>query len=185
MTTHGGYTLLLANNDTFFDEVVASDYARTWRSESLHDWQVEHERRLASMGIAKKDEVSRDAALSRLAKAWIVENPLKFIRSGVLRFQRFWACRPSESAGVPSWLIQMIGAYYLGILTIAAVGVVRWRRQWLECWTIPTIVLSLTLVHSVYWSNARMRSALVPVISLAAAAAVQRSSNNREATSQG
>jgi hypothetical protein len=179
MTTHGGYTLLLANNETFFNEVVASDNAKTWRGESLTAWQVEQDRRLASLGIAKTDEMSRDAVLSELAKDWIINNPLKFIRSGVLRFQRFWACRPSESAGVPSWLVQIIGAYYLGMLTMAAVGVVRWRRRWLECWTIPTIVLSLTLVHSVYWSNARMRSALVPVISVVAAAAVQRSSNNR------
>jgi hypothetical protein len=184
MTTHGGYTLLLANNETFFDEVVASESAKTWRADSLTDWQIEQDRRLASLGIAKTDEVSRDAALSRLAKDWIINNPLKFIRCGVLRLQRFWACRPSESAGVPSWLIQIIGAYYLGVMTMAAIGLVQWRNRWLDCWTVPTIVLSLTLVHSVYWSNARMRAALVPVISLATAAAVQRSGINGGATLQ-
>lgn len=180
MTTHGGYTLLLANNETFFNEVVASDNGEIWQAESLRAWQAEQDRQLASMGIAKTDEVSSDAALSHLAKVWIANNPLKFIRSSVLRFQRFWACRPSESAGVPSWFVQIIGAYYLGILTMAIVGTVRWRSRWLECWTIPTIVLTLTLVHSVYWSNTRMRSAVVPVISLAAAASVRRFSINTE-----
>jgi 4-amino-4-deoxy-L-arabinose transferase-like glycosyltransferase len=45
MTTHGGYTLLLGNNETFFNEVVSTD--ATWSPSSLSDWQSENERHLS------------------------------------------------------------------------------------------------------------------------------------------
>lgn len=175
MTTHGGYTLVLGNNETFFNEVVSGD--ATWSASSLSDWQSDIERHLSGIGIAKTDEVSRDIELSRLAKQWILSNPLKFIQACILRVQRFWACGPSVSAGIPAWLIQSIRAYYLCTFALAIIGLIGCRRRWLRHWTVPTTVVALTLVHSVYWSNARMRAAVVPVISLATAAAFQHSSD--------
>ena len=175
MTTHGGYTLLLGNNESFFNEVVMGD--SPWGASSLSDWQSENERHLSAIGITRTDEVSRDAELSRMAKQWIFSNPLKFMKSCILRVQRFWACRPTVSAGVPTWLIQSVSIYYLATFALAVAGLIRCRRRWLSNWTVPTMVVALALVHSVYWSNARMRSAIVPVISLAAAAALQRSTH--------
>lgn len=175
MTTHGGYTLLLGNNETFFNEVVSGN--ATWSSSSLSDWQSENERHLAEFGIAKSDEVSRDVELSRMAKQWILSNPSKFIRSSILRIQRFWAAGPSVTTGVPSWLIHSIRGYYLCAFALAIIGLIRCRGNWLTHWTVPAAVLALAFVHSVYWSNARMRSVVVPVISLATAAAFQRSSD--------
>jgi hypothetical protein len=174
MTTHGGYTLLLGNNETFYDEVVAAERGSTWGASSLAEWQAANERRLSALGISRLDEPARDRALSGFAREWITSNPLRFLQSSVLRFQRFWALRPSHSA-VPSWLAQLAGAYYSGVFTLALIGLVRWRNRILLCWTVPAMVLALTLVHFVYWSNARMRSAVVPAISLVAAAAFQRS----------
>ena len=174
MTTHGGYTLLLGNNETFFNEVVFGK--ATWSASSLSDWQSENERHLSEIGIARSDEVSRDVELSRMAKEWILGNPSKFFQASILRFQRFWAPGPSAPTGVASWLIQSIRGYYLCTFGLAIVGLIRCRGKWLRHWSVPTTVLALTLVHSVYWSNARMRSAAIPVISLAAAAAFQRSS---------
>ena len=175
MTTHGGYTLFLGNNETFFNEVVVGN--ATWSAESLRDWQSENERHLSEVGIAESDEVSRDVELSRMAKEWILSNPSKFIQASVLRFQRFWAPSPSVSTGVPSWLIQSIRSYYVCTFVLAIIGLIRCRGKWRTHWTVPTVVLALTLVHSVYWSNARMRSVIVPVISLAAASAFHRSTN--------
>ncbi|NQV24798.1 MAG: glycosyltransferase family 39 protein [Rhodopirellula sp.] len=173
-TTHGGYTLLLGNNEVFFREVVAPGHGATWNAASLSEWQAENERHLKRMGIAETDEVSRDAGFSRLAEEWIVNNPLKFVRACRLRFQRFWAIRPSVPAGFPALLVQFVGAYYLGNFVLAAVGGFRSRQMWRKYWVLPAMVLALTLVHLVYWSNARMRSAIVPVISLAVASAFQR-----------
>lgn len=175
MTTHGGYTLFLGNNETFFNEVVFGN--ATWSASSLSDWQSENERRLSEAGIAKTDEVSRDVELSRMAKEWILSNPSDFIQSSILRFQRFWALGPSASTGIASWIIQSVRGYYLCTFTLAIIGLIRCRGKWLTHWAVPTAVLALTLVHSVYWSNARMRSAVVPVISIAAAAAFHRSAD--------
>lgn len=182
MTTHGGYTLLLGNNDSFYDEVVSEGRGATWSATDLAEWQAENERRLSVLGISRLDEPGRDRHLAKFAREWITSNPLKFVQSSILRFQRFWALRPStSSSGVPTWLVQLVGAYYLGVLTLALVGLLRWRNRILRFWTVPAMVLSLTAVHFVYWSNARMRSAVVPAVSLASAAAFQRSrdSNRR------
>lgn len=176
MTTHGGYTLLLGNNETFFNEVVAGDMP--WSSVSLSDWQSENERHLSATGIARTDEVSRDAELSRMAMQWIISNPLKFMKSCILRVQRFWACRPTVSAGVPTWLVQSVSIYYLATFALAIAGLIGCRGTWFKYWTVPTMVVALAFVHSIYWSNARMRSAIVPVISLATAAALQRSTHS-------
>ncbi|MDA1165704.1 MAG: hypothetical protein O3B13_21615, partial [Planctomycetota bacterium] len=174
MTTHGGYTLLLGNNETFFQQVVAGKSGATWTEASLETWKAENKRKLASMGIAPSDEVSEDAAQVKLAKTWIIANPTKFLRACRLRIRRFWACRPSVAPGVPPVLVQLVGYYYSSVFVLAIVGALRWWKLWLKYWPLPAFVLALTIVHSVYWSNARMRSAAVPVITLAAAAAFQR-----------
>lgn len=177
MTTHGGYTLLLGNNDSFYEEVVSAERGATWSAASLAEWQAENERRLSALGISRLDEPARDRELANIAREWITSNPGSFFQSCVLRFRRFWAFRPStSSSAVPTWFVQLVGAYYLGVFTLALVGLVRWRNRILRFWTVPAVVLSLTLVHFVYWSNARMRSAVVPAISLVTAAAFQRSS---------
>ncbi len=179
MTTHGGYTLLLGNNDSFYDEVVSEGRGATWSASDLAEWQAENERRLSVLGISRLDEPARDGHLGMFAREWITSNPLKFVQSSILRFQRFWALRPStSSSGVPTWLVQLVGAYYLGVFTLALVGLLRWRNRILHFWTVPAMVLSLTVVHFVYWSNARMRSAVVPAVSLVSAAAFQRMRDN-------
>lgn len=176
MTTHGGYTLLLGNNDSFYEEVVSAERGTTWSAASLAAWQVENERRLSALGISRLDEPARDRELANIAREWITSNPGRFLQSCVLRFRRFWALRPSvPSTAVPTWLLQLVGAYYLSVFALALVGLVRWRNRILRFWTVPAVILSLTLVHFVYWSNVRMRSAVVPAISLVSAAAFQRS----------
>ena len=85
MTTHGGYTLFLGNNETFFREVVSAQPGTVWDGSSLQAWQAENEQKISGMGIAETDERSRDAAFSMLAQQWIVANPYSFLRSCLYR----------------------------------------------------------------------------------------------------
>ena len=176
MTTHGGYTLLLGNNERFYDEVVSKDDRVAWSATGLTEWQAENERRLSAMEISRLDEPARDRQLASFARDWITSNPLRFVQCSILRFQRFWALRPSTSnSTVPTWLVQLVGAFYLGVFTLALVGLLRLRNRIICFWTVPVMILSLTFVHLVYWSNARMRCAVVPAVSLVSAVAIQRS----------
>jgi hypothetical protein len=74
------------------------------------------------------------------------------------------------------WSRWMIAVWYLGVFVLAAVGLGRLgsavvRVPWV--WG-GFLVLALTLVHAVYWTNMRMRAPLMPIVDLAAAAAVCR-----------
>ena len=52
MTTHGGYTLHLANNEVFYDEVVRGPAGAVWGGESLRAWQtVQSYNSAAEIGI--------------------------------------------------------------------------------------------------------------------------------------
>ena len=58
------------------------------------------------------------------------------------------------------------------IIVLAVVGLLRHRRC-IAPWTAGLLLAaSLSVLHSIYWSNMRMRSPLVPVVSLLASSAV-------------
>jgi len=169
MTTHGGYTLLLGNNPTFYDEVVAGEGSR-WSGDSLTAWQQRIARDLRRQDVAASDELARDNALNSRAVEWITNHPRRFLHACLFKLSRFWAVSPTAAAGIPSWLVFLVGAYYSVLFLGAVCGAVVHRRIWLRWWVLPVIVLSFSAVHSVYWSNTRMRSPVVPVVAIAAAA---------------
>lgn len=181
MTTHGGYTLLLANNQTFYDEVVTGPDVR-WRAESLSAWQKEVASILRRQDSSNWDETARDAALSRLARSWITTHPIEFIHASAFRASRFWAIRPSATEGIPESLLSLVGVYYLSLFLCAALGLIVHRHTWIRMWPLVVFVMAFTALHAVYWSNARMRSPIVPVISVVSAAgffALKRLPNRR------
>jgi len=58
-----------------------------------------------------------------------------------------------------------VGAFYVLVL----IGLVLFAaRRFPKRWAIPfgLLLLSFSLVHSVFWSNARMRAPIVPAIAL-------------------
>src|SRR5690606_36031064 len=62
--------------------------------------------------------------------------------------------------------------WYVGVFALAIVGLVRLKRTLLEpVWLAGLLLcLTFTLMHSVYWSNLRMRAPLMPVVALLAGA---------------
>ncbi len=188
-TTHGGYTLYLANNPILYDHWRTS-FSREWDEEAFHArWLKERE------AAAVSGEVAVDTLAQRLAWHTIGSEPLAFLRGSVIRCGWFWALWPSERQA--SLLVQcVIGTWYGMILTVAvwtlfgslggrAFGSARTgasdsRRNpcngrshepasrfwgWLPG---GLLILSLMLVHSVYWSNMRMRAPAIPVVNLIA-----------------
>jgi 4-amino-4-deoxy-L-arabinose transferase-like glycosyltransferase len=182
MTTHGGYTLLLANNPVFDAEVVRQPWGTTWGRESLARWQASLEAELAASDPPIVGELARDRWLRDRAIANITRDPAAFGRGTWFRVLRFWNPQPVVSS-LPLAVVRAVGSFNVLILVAAFVGCVRLRPGERSIWWPGLLlIVSLTAVHAVYWSNARMRAPLVPVLALLAVrAGTSRSAGEVEA----
>jgi len=230
-TTHGGYTLLLANNESFYryldseplgepdasdEEIAVSSwwkrspwdpadfferYARRhqvppgslnteafWTEPS---WSPEPA--MAGDGRAEKarwTEPQEDEVAYQAAMATIRRHPAQFLRACLARVIRLWHPIPHLTPGRLPAMVAAVGLYHslIGLFVIAAaaiwirgryrdrsVGIVqRWcpHARW---WPAIALVVTLTSVHAVYWSNPRMRAPAVPMLSVVAVAGLSRS----------
>ncbi len=201
MTTHGGYTLLLGNNPTFAREVVHQPFGTVWEGESLLRWQASLEDDMQAVGIATSDELDRDRYLRDRAIHFIRSEPTTFFQACWLRFRRFWGISPPESAvesvgrlwtrlGGPPDSVDMIKGgvrwsvrvFYLALFAAAVLGTFSkiHRPSWQP---VFWLIISLMLVHLVYWSNARMRAPTLPAIALLAASVLRENQLSNRKTS--
>ena len=164
-TTHGGYTLALANNPAYYDEVVNGPPGAVWGGPRQDAWWTELNRRTSGMLEPQADRLVR-----RLAIATIAERPRDFVRASLARLGRFWGLAPS--AQVYPGRLRLATAVWTAPLWVAlAAGLLRrdaWRWPRLAA---PLLLVGFTCVHAVFWTDLRMRAPLVPAIALVAAAA--------------
>ncbi len=184
-TTHGGYTLLLANNPMFYADVVQQGWGTDWPKASFDRWQADLQTRLVEELGPDASEQDRDRWQSRTARRFIADQPAGFLQAVVYRVRSLWRTTPQGdvAAATGSRLVRVVGWYYTVVLLAFGVGVVRisWQairsrisgrfRSWLPLFLI---LVTVQAVHVVYWTNARMRAPIVPVISLFAVAALKR-----------
>ncbi|GAB6166682.1 glycosyltransferase family 39 protein [Thermostilla marina] len=169
-TTHGGYTLYLANNPWFYDFLRGSE-SPVWNAEefNLH-WES---RRRACRG----DEVCADRTAYRLAFRAIQDDPAGFAWACVVRFGRFWSPLPHRLNEHESWhrtaIRGLVGAWYLGWTGAFVLGIFRrwryskYRSVWKNGWVLwPGLACAVALsgAHTLFWSNMRMRAPLMPVL---------------------
>jgi hypothetical protein len=226
-TTHGGFTLLLANNQYFYEYLRTRQWGDVW---DAHPFNAAWSKRLAeseSTGELQDDRLA-------YAEAWrtIRDEPGTFLFSCLVRAGRLWQLVPHRLAEAERPLRTAaryaVGLWYLGQFGLALAGLVFLSKRTtcslgfgvassgdkLSCarseqnshnhdsalgtpspalphrgggsrmtdimrdgfwtgwfWGI-TLAVSLTAVHTFYWSNMRMRAPLMPVIACAAAAGV-------------
>ncbi len=175
-TTHGGYTLLLGNNEDFYREVVDQPFGTTWDGsfgKGQHGWVSELNRSLAERGLT--GEVERDRAMRDRAILAILENPGRFVRACGLRIVDFWSVvsRGEGAFRLPSWMRIGVAAFYVlwWILCVAGCRATFRKRAFA---LLPSLLLivSFMSLHLVYWTNARMRAPVLPALALLAAMAV-------------
>jgi hypothetical protein len=157
-TTHGGYTLLLANNNSLYDhfEKTAS---RNWDDTTFQaGW---------SSKIAGLNELEQDQLANAMARETIQQRPLLFFKSCLIRLGWLWVPWPNQS----NWIVSAgIGVWYTFVYGAAFFGVaISWRYHggfFSNPLLMPTccLILSLSMVHAVYWSNNRMRSVAMPAL---------------------
>lgn len=195
-TTHGGYTLLLANNPSFYQYLETGTWGSVWPSTQLDEaWQRRslapnpEDPRWSQLSLARlplpspsttaearDHEFREDRFAYSLAKRFIRERPGMFAYSCLVRVGRLWglmphATNPSES--LPRQAIRYaIAIWYACIFTLAIAGLGYRRREVLAGpwgWGVM-LCLAFTIVHSIYWTDLRMRAPLTPFLGLLAAA---------------
>ncbi len=164
-TTHGGYTLALANNPVYYREVVRGRPGRVWTGHDQWLWWDSVNRETAGMSEPAADRYLRDQAFG-LAR----EQPVDFARATFARLTHFWAVVP-ESAVYPAlarWatLIWTVPLFFALVLGLCQRSVWTWPRV-----AAPLAILGLSIVHAFYWTDLRMRAPIVPAIALVAASA--------------
>jgi 4-amino-4-deoxy-L-arabinose transferase-like glycosyltransferase len=178
-TTHGGYTLLRANNPYFYEFLRAAPPGAVW------DCQEFDRAWIAKVPHGQTDEVRAD----RLAFAEAIENirkePATFWYACLVRVGRFFGVVPHalspEEGSLRRWLRWGVGLWYVVELALAVFGAaVVWlsaRRGEISIigwFGMLLLVACFTAAHSVYWTDMRMRAPLMPVIALAAAMGLGR-----------
>ena len=165
-TTHGGYTLALANNPVYYDEVVNGPPGAVWSGHNQWLWWDSVNR--AGRGLA---EPEADRRLRRETLQFIAARPRDFARASLQRLGRFWGLAP---AGVvyPKALRFATALWTVPLWVALVLGLARRPTWYWPGIVAPLCLIGLTLVHGVYWTDLRMRAAVVPAIALIAAGAV-------------
>jgi len=183
-TTHGGYTLLLAHNPAYTRAVVEQPWGAVWEGESVEEWKSSIETEMARetppidvSHLSPAVERSRDRWMQNKACQYIREAPRIALEAGLTLLGRFWNIVPMTTKQSPlSPAMRLaIGAFYASVFLTMLVGLIRMvRSDWRSWWPLFALVASFTAVHAVYWADMRMRTPLVPVIALLAAAGVRK-----------
>ena len=173
-TTHGGYTLHLANNASFYRHLEAAPWGQIWDARNLPDIANNLEPPKFNT-FDPAGELERDRLHYQAAWTAMRDTPRIFAWSCVVRLGRLWRLAPHQtSADEPlqqGALRLAVGTWYAGLFCLAIVGL--WKLRW-EIWKTPWVwgvllTLVLTGVHTLYWSNLRMRAPVTPFLCLLAA----------------
>jgi hypothetical protein len=164
-TTHGGYTLALANNPVYFADVLHGPPGAVWTGPRQDAWWTSLNRATAGCTEAQADRVVRAIAVRTIR-----DHPADFARAAARRLGRLWGLAPT--AGVyPAPLRLATAAWTIPLLLAVLAGLARpaaWRWPGLALLAAP---LALSIVHALFWTDLRMRAPLVPALALIAAGA--------------
>lgn len=205
-TTHGGYTLLLGNNPSFFQYMRSGKIAIAWDPQPFFDrWETrdqadprqiefwESETPLPSdpvwqanwQGLETHTELREDRIAYETAKMAIASDFAGFTRATCWRVGRLLSPMPQvledATPGKRSGAV-VVTIYYSVVMAGMIWGVYRLSRIRLQPHWIAalTLVLSLVAVHAIYWSNMRMRAPAIPALAILAAVPMCRRNQNQE-----
>jgi 4-amino-4-deoxy-L-arabinose transferase-like glycosyltransferase len=166
-TTHGGYTLALANNPVYYRQVLNGPAGAVWSGDE--QWQWWDSVNTSTAGMSEPDA---DRYLARAAWRLAREQPVDFLRAGCARLGRFWGVAPASAiySTTIRWLTILWTVPLWILLAAGALTANAWR--WPRVTALATVV-GLMCVHAVFWTDMRMRAPIVPAIAIIAAGAVR------------
>lgn len=172
-TTHGGYTLALANNPAYYADVLDGPSGAVWSGPNQRRWWDDLNRATSGM-----TEPQANRFLIASGARMLGERPRDFARASLARLGRFWSVAPSGAVyparlrlatalwTVPLWVAMIFGFLHRDIWT------------W-PCVSALLCVAALSAVHAVFWTDLRMRAPIVPAIALIAAGRERPSRGSR------
>lgn len=203
-TTHGGYTLLLGNNPSFFEYMRTGKSGIAWDPQPFFDrwerrdqadprqiefWQSETPLPTdpiwqASLRNAETHgELLADRLAYETAKMAIAKDFAGFVRASFWKVGRLLSPMPQvlEAASTGKRIgAAAVTIYYSVTIALMIGGIIRLSRTLFQPHWIAaiTLVLSLVAVHAFYWSNMRMRAPAIPALAILAAVALVRNRNS-------
>ena len=212
-TTHGGYTLYLGNNTSFYKYLTEGTSGEPWKASDMERVIFAKDKPLTAEKIellaflrqegikfqVAKDrwgyrdhvELLDDWVVYAMAKRAIRENPKAFLVACAYRVAQLWSPLPHKLTADESLARRLLRygtcAWYLGVYALAAVGI--WKLRWKLLqppWLYGVLLcLAFTAVHTFYWTNLRMRAPLMPFVALVAAASLVPAANKQQETTDG
>ncbi|TWT95148.1 ArnT family glycosyltransferase [Neorhodopirellula pilleata] len=175
-TSHGGYTLLLGNNESFYGYLRDQRSTWPWNSPA---WDAEPFFEDYANRKASGDEVADDETAYQLARTTINQQPDMFVYSCWVRFVRLWQPFPHATSGRSTASIVAVGSFYVLVYALIVIASIQHAsdlfagglRRMMMVWPAIALFITLSGVHAVYWSNPRMRAPANPVLAIAASAA--------------
>ncbi len=180
-TTHGGYTLWLANNEDFYAYLSDKRHKKPWSAARFDDQYA----RLAQRAAYNEPVVDRQAT----SRAWQTMRtyPWLAVRAAIYRWSELWNPQPrsTDQRPVSRPVVGLVLLYYLLEYLAALLGMCRLvvRRKCPQWWIWASLVMALHFVHAVYWANARMRAPLEPLLALLAVQAWPERTGQRTGSS--
>ncbi|QDT13906.1 glycosyltransferase family 39 protein [Planctomycetes bacterium K23_9] len=190
-TSHGGYTLLLANNESFYDYLRNGNWGEAWDAKPFleayvhrfdgdptttefwnRDWSDFEAPADSQQPLITEQGDDRRCYLA--ARATIDRQPTMFLYSCLVRVGRLWSPMPHVAPG-RSWAkVVIVGLYYSALYVAVAMTLWRLRRRVLapKWWAILALAITLCGVHAIYWTNFRMRAPIIPATCLLAAGVI-------------
>jgi len=174
-TTHGGYTLYLANNPEFYAHLRGQDLL-PWAPSVNFPGEIFPQIYLAP--TPEQFELYMDGWLKNQAQQTMRADPGGAWRACTYRIAQLWSPLPHKLTAEESTSRMMLRyatcVWYCGVYALAAVGLWRLRGGLLAppwIWGV-LLCLAFTAVHTFYWTNLRMRAPLMPFVALVTAAAL-------------
>jgi hypothetical protein len=162
-TTHGGYTLALANNAVYYDEILEGAPGAVWSGPRQQAWMD-----TIGSDTIRMSEPEADRHLKRKALTFIRSRPDAFMHACIDRQMRFWAVAPSAQV-YGTGIRGAVMIWTIPFWVLAGAALLR-RPAWRWSAIVPiTVAAGLAAVHVVYWTDIRMRAPIVPTLSILAA----------------
>ena len=118
---------------------------------------------------ALPDEVERQRAYSKIAVAYITEDPGAFMRAAAKKFVRFWNVIPNAAEFKTGAYAFISAASFGPVLILALLCVMRRWRDWRVLAPIFLIVGYFTAVHVITIASLRYRLPIEPLLIILAA----------------